>query len=118
MKSPLKQRSRRLLVWLAVTIAGSAAFAAETLFDGKTLNGWEGDPKWWSVEDGMITGGSRTEKVPRNFFLATTRQFQNFDLKLKLKLTEGSNHGTEERPDGTYDNPRCSNPNEPDRPGR
>ncbi len=57
------------------------------LFDGKTLNGWEGDPKWWRVEDGLITGGSLTEKVPRNFFLATTRSFQNFDLRLQIKLT-------------------------------
>ena len=81
------------MVWLTTTLAGSCAFAAEPLFDGKTLNGWEGDTKWWSVEDGMITGGSRTEKVPHNFFLATTRQFQNFDLKLKLKLTGVPNTG-------------------------
>jgi hypothetical protein len=39
------------------------------------------------VQDGALTGGSTTEKVPRNFFLATTRSFQNFDLRLKLKLT-------------------------------
>jgi hypothetical protein len=93
MKTPLNQRSRWLNGWLAATLAASSAFAAETLFDGKTLNGWEGDPKWWRVEDGLIIGGSRTEKVPRNFFLATTRQFQNFDLTLKLKLTGVPNTG-------------------------
>ncbi len=84
-----------LLRVLVIAIAGvvSHASAAEVLFDGKTLTGWEGDPKWWRVEDGLITGGSLTEKVPRNFFLATTRSFQNFDLRLQIKLTGVPNTG-------------------------
>ncbi len=71
---------------VACLVAPPAARAAE-LFDGRTLQGWEGDPKWWRVQDGALTGGSLTEKVPRNFFLATTRSYQNFELTLKLKLT-------------------------------
>ena len=63
------------------------AAPATHLFDGRTLAGWENDLKWWRVQDGAITGGSTTEKVPKNSFLATTRSFQNFDLRLKLKLT-------------------------------
>ena len=86
----MKTPSRLLCV--ALLLAAHAGIAAE-LFDGKTLNGWEGDAKWWRVEDGMITGGSGTEKVPRNFFLATTRSFQNFELKLQLKLTGVPNTG-------------------------
>lgn len=27
-----------------------------SLFDGKTLDGWDGDPRFWSVKDGAITG--------------------------------------------------------------
>ena len=27
-----------------------------SIFDGETLNGWDGDPRFWSVEDGAITG--------------------------------------------------------------
>jgi len=26
------------------------------IFDGKTLDGWEGDPKYWRVEDGLLIG--------------------------------------------------------------
>lgn len=80
---------KSLLCGFLVALLGLVAplRAAETLFDGKTLTGWEGDPQWWRVQDGLITGGSMTEKVPRNFFLATTRSFQNFDLRLQLKLT-------------------------------
>jgi hypothetical protein len=82
----------RLLV-LCVLAASPLLAATTNLFDGKTLTGWEGDPKWWRVQDGLLTGGSMTEKVPRNFFLATTRSFQNFDLRLKLKLTGVPNTG-------------------------
>lgn len=74
--------------WVAVATASAAE-----LFDGRTLAGWEGDSKWWRVQDGALTGGSLTEKVPRNFFLATTRSFQNFEVTLKLKLTGVPNTG-------------------------
>src|SRR5579871_5954879 len=61
-----------------------------TLFDGKTFAGWEGDTnKTWRIEAGALVGGSLEEKVPHNEFLATTREFDNFDLRLKYKI-EGS----------------------------
>src|SRR3954470_7241140 len=68
-----------------------ALAAPVPLFDGKTLDGWEGDPKLWRVEDGMITGGSLTEKVAHNDFIATVKSYSNFDLRVKIKLsgTEG-----------------------------
>ena len=31
------------------------------LFDGKTLEGWRGNPRFWSVEDGCIVGRATTE---------------------------------------------------------
>mgnify|MGYP003497965829 CR=1 FL=1 len=71
-----------LLATATLTHAGE-----KKIFNGTDLTGWEGNPKLWSVQDGAITGGSLTEKVPRNFFLATTRSYQNFDLTLRLKLT-------------------------------
>ncbi len=81
------------LVFAFLAGLNPALFAAESLFDGRSLNGWEGDAKWWRVTDGVITGGSTTEKIPHNFFLATTRSFQNFDLRLSLKLTGVPNAG-------------------------
>ena len=82
--SPALLLSFSLLLSLAPSLCAAPATA---LFDGHSLTGWEGDAKWWRVADGALTGGSTTEKVPRNFFLATTRSFQNFDLRLTLKLT-------------------------------
>ena len=58
-----------------------------SLFDGKTLDGWDYDPKIWRVEDGMITGGSTTEKIKENHFICLKKNYQNFDLKLKIKVS-------------------------------
>lgn len=59
----------------------------KSMFDGKTLAGWEGDPKIWRVEDGCLTGGSYVETVKQNEFLATKRDYTNFIVRLKIKLT-------------------------------
>ena len=58
-----------------------------SLFDGKTLAGWEGNPKLWRVEDGALTGGSLTETVTANDFLASTKDFANFIVRFQIKLT-------------------------------
>ena len=34
----------------------------QTIFDGKTFDGWDGDPASGSVEDGCITGQTSKEK--------------------------------------------------------
>ena len=74
-----------LIAFLSLT---AAVFADPvSLFDGKTLDGWDFDPKIWRVEDGMITGGSTTEKCKENVFICTKKSFQNFDLKLKIKCS-------------------------------
>jgi hypothetical protein len=83
----------RLSLFCFSCLTSSALAAPIPLFDGRTLNGWEGDPKWWRVQDGCLTGGSLTEKIPHNTFLATRRSFQNFDLRLRLKLTGLPNTG-------------------------
>ena len=61
--------------------------APVSLFDGKTLSGWQGDTlRTWRVEEGMIVGGSLEETVPTNEFLVTDRSYGNFILTLKIKL--------------------------------
>ncbi len=62
----------------------------ESLFDGRTLDGWDGEMKLWHARDGLIVGGSLTETVKENEFLATTRRFTNFVLRLQFKLTGAS----------------------------
>ncbi len=81
----------RLLLAVVAALCAMAGSADEprSLFDGKTLAGWEtieSDAKWWKVADGVIAGGSLTEDVPHNTFLSTTDQFENFDLTLKIRI--------------------------------
>lgn len=60
----------------------------EQLFDGKTFRGWEGDTnKTWRIENRAIVGGDGKTTVPHNEFICTTRQFTNFVLRVKFKLT-------------------------------
>jgi hypothetical protein len=57
------------------------------LFDGKSFAGWEEDTNhMWRVEKGALVGGNLKETVAHNDFLCITREFRNFDLRLKVKL--------------------------------
>jgi hypothetical protein len=71
-----------------------------SLFDGTTFSGWNGDTaKTWRIEDGTIAAGSTTVAAPRNEFLATDKDFENFELQLEFKLecTKGCNAGVQFR---------------------
>jgi len=58
------------------------------LFDGKTFAGWEGDTvNTWRIFNNALMGGSLTETVPHNEFLATTESFSDFELMLEFKIT-------------------------------
>ena len=61
---------------------------ATRLFDGKTFKGWEGDTaNTWRIINNALMGGSLTETVPHNEFIATTESFGDFELTLEFKLT-------------------------------
>jgi hypothetical protein len=69
-----------------------------SVFDGKTLDGWDGDRNTFRVEDGAIVGGSLKAPVPRNEFLSLQREFREFELRLQFKLLgEGTNAGVQIR---------------------
>ncbi len=74
------------LVALLPLVAFAAA-APVPIFDGRTLDRWEGNAKMWRVENGMLTGGSLAEKVPHNDFIATLKSYANFELRVTLKLS-------------------------------
>lgn len=75
----------------------TAARGEITLFDGKSLNGWFGDSRYWSVIDGVITG--RTDfPLEENTYLIREGTFSDFEARLKYRfLTEIGNSGLQYR---------------------
>jgi type 1 glutamine amidotransferase len=78
-------------------VAGEAA-GFQTLFDGKTLEGWDGDPRFWSVEQGAITGRTTPAKpAPGNTFLIWRGGTPgDFELHVKFRIV-GGNSGVQYR---------------------
>jgi hypothetical protein len=80
----------------AIDFADHAGYVS--LFDGKTLDGWDGRPGVWSVEDGAIVGVSTKDKVAGNTFLVYRDiTAKDFDLKLEIKVEWGGGSGVQYR---------------------
>ncbi len=67
----------------------------ETIFDGKTLDGWEGDPTYWRVENGALVGEVTPQTLlKQNSFIiwrgGTTR---DFELKVEYRVSAEGNSG-------------------------
>ena len=60
----------------------------QPLFDGKTLNGWEGATNGYRAEDGILKcmkqGGGK---------IVTSRDYSDFEVEFDFKLTPGANNG-------------------------
>ena len=60
----------------------------QPIFDGKSLNGWDGDPNFWRVENGAIVGETAADKQPKQntFLIWRGGSPANFELKLQYRL--------------------------------
>jgi len=73
----------------ALLLCSLAAFAEEgfrPLFNGRNLDGWDGDPRLWSVHNGMIVGSTEHATLLQNSFLISRQSFANFILRVECKL--------------------------------
>ncbi|WP_232106582.1 sulfatase-like hydrolase/transferase [Gimesia chilikensis] len=68
-----------------------------SVFDGKTLRHWTGDPQYWSVEAGALTGKTDGSLKMNRFITWKDSTIRNFDLRVKVKVTEGGNSGIQYR---------------------
>ena len=87
--------------------AGNDESGFERIFDGKTLDGWEGDHKYWRVENGCLVGEVTPETLlKQNSFIVwrggTTR---DFELKVEYRVSADGNSGINYRSVGVADNP-------------
>ena len=73
-------------------------FGEKSLFDGKTLNGWDGNPQHWSVKEGAIVGENTKENPTKGntFLIWKGGVLKDFDLTLDYKI-DGGNSGIQYR---------------------
>jgi len=70
-----------------------------TIFNGKDLTGWDGDPKLWSVKDGVLRGET-TPEVPaqgNTFVIWKDGTTKDFELRLSFRLSASNNSGIQYR---------------------
>jgi hypothetical protein len=90
------------------TPAGEDETGFVPIFDGKSLDGWEGDPKYWRVEDGCLVGEVTPETLlKQNTFIiwrgGTTRDFElKVDYRITSKGNSGINYRSVEIPDSHF----------------
>lgn len=83
----MSQTSAVLLLSVAAAGLLSAQGGFRPLFDGATLDGWDGDPRLWNVRDGAIVGSTEGVELKANSFLIYRKQqFGDFRLRAEVKL--------------------------------
>ena len=67
----------------------------QTIFDGKTLTGWEGNPTYWRTENGVLVGEITPTTVIKSntFIIWRGGRPRDFDLKLDYRITPEGNSG-------------------------
>lgn len=92
------------LALVGTCLVGTSALAADdepgfvSLFDGKTLTGWDGNPKFWSVKDGAIVGQTTKENptTGNTFLIWKGGMLEDFELRLSYRIV-GGNSGIQYR---------------------
>jgi hypothetical protein len=67
----------------------------QSIFDGKTLDGWGGDPTYWRVSDGIMTGEITPETIieSNTFIIWQGGALEDFELKVDYRITGAGNSG-------------------------
>jgi hypothetical protein len=69
-----------------------------SLFDGQTLKDWDGNPKFWRVEDGAIVGESTKENPSGNSYIVYKgMKAKDFTLKFEIKVDGEGGSGIQYR---------------------
>lgn len=95
---PPRQGGARPRMNIADLVKPLAETGFNSIFDGKTLGGWDGDSNFWRVEDGAIVGQTAADKQPKQntFLIWRGGKPADFELKMDYKLT-GFNSGIQYR---------------------
>lgn len=91
----------------ASSVANEEGFVQ--IFDGETLNGWEGDTAYWSVLDGNLVGQITPDKIleKNSFIVWQGGTPADFELKTEFRITESGNSGINYRSEKLADIPNA-----------
>lgn len=80
-------------------VLAPAESGMQTIFNGKDLDGWDGDSRLWSVRDGVIHGETTAENVANgNTFLIWKKgTTKDFELRLSFRCNATNNSGIQYR---------------------
>ena len=86
-----------LLALRACTSTRNGGFAS--LFNGRDLSGWEGDPALWSVAHGEITGTCSGPDSPKqnSFLIWRGGTVKDFELRATVRVSGDNNSGIQYR---------------------
>jgi hypothetical protein len=89
--------------------AGKSEDGFVEIFDGKTLDNWEGDTAYWSVSDGNLVGQITPEKTLKtnSFLIWRGGKTEDFELKTEFRITESGNSGINYRSEQLADIPNA-----------
>ena len=67
----------------------------QTIFDGRSLSGWEGNPVYWRADNGVLVGEITPATVIKSntFIIWRGGRPRDFDLKLDYRITPEGNSG-------------------------
>lgn len=91
------QQIAMIVVIGALATSARAEEGYQSLFNGKDLSGWDGNPELWSVEDGVITGVSDGKLKHNQFLIWTGGTVNDFELKFEFRLEGDNNSGCQYR---------------------
>ncbi len=58
----------------------------ESIFDGETLNGWDGDSTYWRVENGILVGEITSETLLKKNTFVIWKGGEPADFELKTDI--------------------------------
>lgn len=83
----------------------------KAIFNGKNLDGWDGDPSMWSVTDGVIHGETTPENAAKGntFLIWKGGDLKDFELRLSFRCTASNNSGIQYRSKRITEGKRATN---------
>ncbi|MCF0042938.1 3-keto-disaccharide hydrolase [Dyadobacter fanqingshengii] len=106
--------SAGLILAVLLTIGSQISCVAQkkekgyvSIFDGKSLKGWDGDPKYWRVENGNLVGEITPETLLKtnSFIIWKGGEPADFELKGSVKIATAGNSGVNYRSEQLTDVP-------------